>query len=146
MSEAKPRFLGNINGWTGRSFAGAVWDKDCVCPTINSMQGGGRQPHIIEVSRGNVPMKPEFERFVYTINDEKYLIRMRKLTPLECWRLMGFTDEDFRKAEAVNSNTQLYKQAGNSIVKQVLESVFAQMLPKKSISDLQKSALDLLSL
>ena len=58
---------------------------------------------------------------------------------------MGFTDEDFRKAEAVNSNTQLYKQAGNSIVKQVLESVFAQMLPKKSISDLQKSALDLLS-
>jgi DNA (cytosine-5)-methyltransferase 1 len=46
--------------------------------------------------------------------------RIRKLTPKECWRLMGFTDEDFAKAEKVNSNTQLYKQAGNSIVVDVL--------------------------
>lgn len=38
-------------------------------------------------------------------------LRIRKLTPLECWRLMGFDDEDFEKAEKVNSNTQLYKQA-----------------------------------
>lgn len=36
---------------------------------------------------------------------------IRKLTPKECWRLMGFNDEDFEKAEKVNSNTQLYKQA-----------------------------------
>ena len=55
-------------------------------------------------------------------------IRIRKLTPLECWRLMGFTDEDFEKAEKVNSNTQLYKQAGNSIVKQVLMAIFKQMI------------------
>lgn len=54
--------------------------------------------------------------------------RIRKLTPLECWRLMGFTDEDFHKAEAVNSNTQLYKQAGNSIVVDVLKAIFEQML------------------
>ena len=53
--------------------------------------------------------------------------RIRKLTPKECWRLMGFTDEDFHKAEAVNSNTQLYKQAGNSIVVPVLEAIFRQM-------------------
>lgn len=54
--------------------------------------------------------------------------RIRKLTPRECWRLMDFTDEDFEKAEAVNSNTQLYKQAGNSIVKAVLMAIFKQML------------------
>lgn len=55
-------------------------------------------------------------------------IRIRKLTPLECWRLMGFTDEDFKKAQQVNSNSQLYKQAGNSIVKQVLMAIFRQMI------------------
>ena len=53
--------------------------------------------------------------------------RIRKLTPLECWRLMGFSDEDFHKAEAVNSNTQLYKQAGNSIVVDVLEAIFRNL-------------------
>ena len=54
--------------------------------------------------------------------------RIRKLTPKECWRLMGFKDSDFEKAEKVNSNTQLYKQAGNSIVKQVLMAIFKQMI------------------
>ena len=53
--------------------------------------------------------------------------RIRKLTPLECWRLMGFTDEDYYKAAEVSSNTQLYKQAGNSIVVNVLEAIFKQM-------------------
>lgn len=58
-------------------------------------------------------------------------LRIRKLTPKECWRLMGFDDEDVDKASQVNSNTQLYKQAGNSIVVNVLEAIFKQMnLPK----------------
>ena len=52
---------------------------------------------------------------------------IRKLTPLECWRLMGFSDSDFYKAQSVMSNTQLYKQAGNSIVVLVLESIFTQL-------------------
>ena len=55
-------------------------------------------------------------------------MRIRKLTPKECWRLMGFSDEDFEKAEKVNSNSQLYKQAGNSIVVDVLEELFCGML------------------
>ena len=54
-------------------------------------------------------------------------LRIRKLTPKECWRLMGFTDEDFSKAEKVNSNTQLYKQAGNSIVVPVLEGIIGSL-------------------
>ena len=55
-------------------------------------------------------------------------LRIRKLTPRETWRLMGFDDEDFEKAEKVNSNTQLYKQAGNSIVVNVLEAIFKNLL------------------
>ena len=52
-------------------------------------------------------------------------LRIRKLMPIECWRLMGFDDEDFYKAQSVGiSNTQLYKQAGNSIVVNVLERIF----------------------
>lgn len=55
-------------------------------------------------------------------------LRIRKLTPKECWRLMGFSDEDFEKASKVNSNAQLYKQAGNSIVVNVLEAIFKELL------------------
>lgn len=55
-------------------------------------------------------------------------LRIRKLTPKECWRLMGFSDEDFDKASKVNSNTQLYKQAGNSIVVNVLEAIFKELI------------------
>lgn len=54
-------------------------------------------------------------------------VRIRKLTPLECFRLMGFSDEDFSKVESINSNTQLYKQAGNSIVVDVIEEIYEQI-------------------
>ena len=57
---------------------------------------------------------------------EKLLIR--RLTPRECWRLMGFDDEAFEKAREVNSDTQLYKQAGNSIVVDVLEAILTNLL------------------
>lgn len=50
-------------------------------------------------------------------------VRIRKLTPKECWRLQGFTDEQFEKAAAVNSNTQLYKQAGNAVTVNVVEAI-----------------------
>lgn len=58
-------------------------------------------------------------------------LRIRKLTPKECWRLMGFDDEDFEKASQVNSNAQLYKQAGNSIVVNVLMAIFNELLKKE---------------
>lgn len=54
--------------------------------------------------------------------------RVRKLTPKECWRLMGFDDADYEKAAQKNSKTQLYKQAGNSIVVNVLEKIFTNLL------------------
>ena len=55
-------------------------------------------------------------------------LRIRKLTPKECYRLMGFDDKDFEKAAKVNSDTQLYKQAGNSIVVNVLEAILKELL------------------
>ena len=55
-------------------------------------------------------------------------LRIRKLTPKECWRLMGFDDKDFEKAKSTGmSNTQLYKQARNSIVVNVLEKIFTNL-------------------
>lgn len=49
--------------------------------------------------------------------------RIRKLTPREYWRLQGFPDWAFDKAQEVNSNTQLYKQAGNSVTVNVIEAI-----------------------
>lgn len=60
--------------------------------------------------------------------------RIRKLTPKECWRLMGFSDEDFEKAKASGiSNSQLYKQAGNSIVVTVLQGILKNLFKNKDI-------------
>lgn len=55
-------------------------------------------------------------------------LRIRKLTPKECWRLMNFDDEDFEKAQEVNTDAQLYKQAGNSIVVCVLEEILRNLI------------------
>ena len=68
----------------------------------------------------------------FVSNSNNY--RIRKLTPKECWRLMGFADSDFDKAKASGvSNSQLYKQAGNSIVVNVLEAIFKQMTAKVEV-------------
>lgn len=79
-----------------------------ICNTLTSVQ------------KDNMVMENEGKNYM-----------IRKLTPKECWRLMDFSDEDFHKAEEVNSNTQLYKQAGNSIVRNVLVAIFGQMIPGK---------------
>ena len=90
--------------------------------------------------RGRVQAGGTVSPTIMSSNQELYKLernemesyRIRRLTPLECWRLMGFSDEDFRAAEAdeINSDTQLYAQAGNSIVINVLEAIFGEMLPK----------------
>jgi len=73
-----------------------------------------------------VPTVMENYGSVTAIEEE---LRIRKLTPKECWRLMGFNDEDFEKAKSTgNSNSQLYKQAGNSIVVNVLMNIFYNLL------------------
>ena len=61
--------------------------------------------------------------------DGENYMKIRKLTPLECWRLMGFDDLDFYNAKLVGmSDTQLYKMSGNSIVVNVLEGILEELL------------------
>ena len=80
--------------------------------------------------RGTV--QPQTIQTLTSFNDKGVVMpdfRIRKLTPLECWRLMGFSDEDFKKAQNAGiSNSQLYKQAGNSIVVNVLEGILGSLL------------------
>jgi DNA (cytosine-5)-methyltransferase 1 len=115
-----------------------------ICPTLDTMQGGNRQPFIEEKIYKRAPLKflnrnqknidGDYAFCVDSCNTggikeiQKDNIRIRKLTPKECWRLMGFDDKDFERAEKVNSNTQLYKQAGNSIVVNVLMAIFKELL------------------
>lgn len=179
---------------------GRIYGDDGLCPTINTMGGGGREPKILEpvliggigeinfgtqFRQGNriydskeiacaltanpvgnaggesylykVDMNyttpniifhdkhyqpvlmlktKESEIYYITVNEKNIGIikqgdnwfAIRKLTPKECWRLMGFTDSDFDKAKAAGvSDSQLYKQAGNSIVVNVLEAIFKQL-------------------
>lgn len=78
----------------------------------------------------------------YVCEPQGYELKIRKLTPRECFRLMDFDDEDFEKAEAVNSDTQLYKQAGNSIVVACLYHIFkalieANILIKKESKEME---------
>lgn len=66
--------------------------------------------------------------------DGKHYMRIRKLTPLECWRLMGFDDSDFYKAKSAGvSDTQLYRQAGNSIVVDVLEYILQNLFYEQTL-------------
>ena len=67
--------------------------------------------------------------------------RIRKMTPLECWRLMGISDEDFQKAETVTTTTQLYRQAGNAIVVDVLEVIFKALFDTRQKERLYDSSL-----
>lgn len=68
------------------------------------------------------------DQFEYVLNGRKHLIRIRKITQREAWRLMSFSDADFDKASQVNSATQLYKQAGNSIVKDLLMRIMQPLV------------------
>jgi DNA (cytosine-5)-methyltransferase 1 len=69
---------------------------------------------------------PAMERGVPNVINKE--LRIRKLTPRECYRLMGFSDEAFDKAQANQSNSALYHQAGDSIVVNVLMAIFKEML------------------
>ena len=114
-----------------------VYDPGGVSPTLSTMMGGNRQPKIV-ASRGRgmdnkqhlEPRKDNLTNTITSVQKDNYVAGdcyIRKLTPKECWRLMGFDDSDFEKAVKVNSNTQLYKQAGNSIVVPVLEAIMKEL-------------------
>ena len=136
---------------------GRVYDAEGCSPTLNTMGGGDRQPKVaviepqicdyrydegIRIRKDNkCPCLPSSHLGTESDSGQPFVIenayRIRKLTPKECFRLMGFTDEQFQKAVDVGiSNSQLYKQAGNSIAVDVLYYIFRNLLqgvPKEEI-------------
>lgn len=124
---------------------------DGIAPTLTSTSAGnekiiveenGMGKAVASAMRGRYNENGEIEEQTY-VSDREYAnalvstqpkapmvaqnMRIRKLTPKECFRLMGFDDADYEKASAVNSNTQLYKQAGNSIGVPVVQHIFTAL-------------------
>lgn len=155
--------IGNIRKGTQKfnnPQTGRVYSIDGISPTINTCQGGGREPKVM-VSNMKIVCERRIDEGLRTFKNgvigtirtidaggDKRVIeekeemtnsdyRIRKLTPKECWRLMSFSDEDFEKARmSLNdkfyngkdkSSSQLYKQAGNSIVVDVLYYIFKEL-------------------
>lgn len=105
IKDKSVRLGGLFDTPTARRQAGAIWDKYGVAPTLDTCQGGYRQPLVVDGSR------------------------IRKITPKEAWRLQGMSDEDYQKAvDAGLSNTKLYERAGRAIVVPMLEAVFKRLL------------------
>lgn len=126
-----------------------VYNPEYVAPSLHTCGGGNLEPKVFEpVVIGGVGEKKSNEgRQWYQqdrVYDDKIAIsvttsfnpyyidsnqgRPRKLTPRECWRLMGFDEKDFNVAEKVCSNSQLYKQAGNSIAVPVAVAILSNLL------------------
>ena len=109
--------------------------EDGVSPTIHTCPGGNTEPKVIllDDTQGFDGTRA-YKDYSPTLRAARSGLkvatdfRIRKLTPKECWRLMGFDDSDFDKAKAAGiSNSQLYKQAGNSIVVNVLQYIFRNL-------------------
>lgn len=154
--------VGKVEAFNGYDIIKRVYGIDGESPTINTCQGGHREVKIMAevpirnatnkgydiacdgdaidfsfphstTKRGRVGHK--MARTIKTVDDQGVLdgYSIRKLTPQECWRLMGFDIKDFQKAKKVGmSNSQLYKQAGNSIVVNVLEAISKNLLKPKT--------------
>lgn len=128
---------------------GVVYETDGIAPTIRAYQGGGLKPKIrvkeattqgyaeaeigdsVNLSHPNSKTRrgrvsKQIANTLLTGESQGVIepdFRIRKLTPRECWRLQGFPDWAFDKAQEVNSNSQLYKQAGNSVTVNVIAAI-----------------------
>ncbi|VJP82777.1 Modification methylase HhaI [Streptococcus pneumoniae] len=128
---------------------GVVYETDGIAPTIRAYQGGNLEPKIrvkeatkqgyqeaeigdsVNLSHPNSKTRrgrvgKQIANTLLTGESQGVVepdFRIRKLTPRECWRLQGFPDWAFDKAQEVNSNSQLYKQAGNSVTVNVISAI-----------------------
>lgn len=146
--------LGFMDNGTGKHQSNTVYSENGLSPNITTIEGGGTQQikiceSQIVAMRGRNPDNPSdrtvgspteqrlevnmqgTSNCLTSVQKDNFVIepqyRIRKLTPRECGRLMGVSDEDISKMAAVNSNTQLYKQFGNSIVVDVMCAMFKNL-------------------
>ena len=113
---------------------GVVYETDGIAPTIRAYQGGGLEPKIIQRSHDSKTRRGRVGKQIANtlLTGESQGVvepdfRIRKLTPRECWRLQGFPDWAFDQAQEVNSNSQLYKQAGNSVTVNVIAAIAREL-------------------
>lgn len=126
----KVRSIGNIHP-SGKGMNGEVYESTGLAPTLTTNKGEGVK--IIQRAHGynqggEHDIAPTITSNSYQENNhlsDGY--RIRKLTPRECWRLQGFPDWAFDKAQEVNSNSQLYKQAGNSVTVSVIAAIAKEL-------------------
>lgn len=142
VNENAVKQVGNIvntGNWDNPQ-RGRIYSPDGCSPALNCCGGGGLEPKIVQVGNvnpsgrgmnGNVFSDEGLAPTLTTNKGEgnKILsnLRIRKLTPKECFRLMGFNDSDYEAASEVVSNSQMYKQTGNSIVVDVLYYILVEL-------------------
>jgi len=128
--------ISKLNGSGGDPQSGRVYSVDGISPCLDTCGGGRREVKIVipvltpdraEKRQNGRRFKENGEpMFTLTAQDRQGVFdgfRIRKLTPKECFRLQGFPDEYFERAQAVNSNSQLYKQAGNGVTVTVTRAI-----------------------
>ena len=154
--ENKVKQVGNLidtESFGGNPHRGRVYDISGISPCLNCVGGGGLEPKIrvkeatkqgyaeaevgdsVNLSHPNSKTRrgrvgKQIANTLLTGESQGVVepdFRIRKLTPRECWRLQGFPDWAFDKAQEVNSNSQLYKQAGNSVTVNVIESIAREL-------------------
>ena len=151
------RQIGNLiqtSSYGGNPHRGRVYSLKGISPSLNCMGGGGREPKIrikeatkkgyteatigdsVNLSHPNSKTRrgrvgKGIANTLLTGEEQGVVMndfRIRKLTPDECWRLQGFPDWAFERAAKVNSNSQLYKQAGNSVTVNVIEAIARRLV------------------
>lgn len=154
--ENKVKQVGNLidtESFGGNPHRGRVYDISGISPCLNCMGGGGLEPKIrvkeatsqgyaeaeigdsVNLSHPNSKTRrgrvgKQIANTLLTGESQGVVepdFRIRKLTPRECWRLQGFPDWAFDKAQEVNSNSQLYKQAGNSVTVNVISAIAKEL-------------------
>ena len=154
--ENKVKQVGNLidtESFGGNPHRGRVYDISGISPCLNCMGGGGLEPKIrvkeatsqgyaeaeigdsVNLSHPNSKTRrgrvgKQIANTLLTGESQGVVepdFRIRKLTPRECWRLQGFPDWAFDRAQEVNSNSQLYKQAGNSVTVNVITAIAKEL-------------------
>ena len=123
--------LGGLYTGVSKEFYRGIYEGCFRCLKANTHDSGvALKLNVLNInSNKGIFVKVSDELIVYAVWYEKYqcYIAIRKLTPKECFRLQGWSDDYFEKAQFVNSDSQLYKQAGNGVTVTVIEAMARKM-------------------